>query len=156
MNADIVWGGLLVLGTVCATIQHYITKKSAESEIASLKMRLEFAKQETRIWRTTAYRHADDRNHAIHMAQYWRKQALNEHFGFEPEKAAPSPTVAEVVNEMMRYDALIQATGWTPAEAPSEVETVMTTNVPSESETTAQSAAAGAEESGARTVNCND
>lgn len=111
MNTDIVWGGLLVLGTVCATIQHYITKKSAESEIASLKMRLEFAKQETRIWKTTAYRHADDRNHAIHMAQYWRKQALNEHFGFEPEKAAPSPTVAEVVNEMMRYDALIQAAG---------------------------------------------
>lgn len=34
MNTDIVWGGLLVLGTVCATIQHYITKKSAESEIA--------------------------------------------------------------------------------------------------------------------------
>lgn len=49
MNTDIVWGGLLVLGTVCATIQHYITKKSAESEIASLKTRLEFAKQETRI-----------------------------------------------------------------------------------------------------------
>lgn len=44
MNTDIVWGGLLVLGTVCATIQHYITKKSAESEIASLKTRLEFAK----------------------------------------------------------------------------------------------------------------
>lgn len=39
MNTDIVWGGLLVLGTVCATIQHYITKKSAESEIASLKTR---------------------------------------------------------------------------------------------------------------------
>ena len=58
MNTDIVWGGLLVLGTVCATIQHYITKKSAESEIASLKMRLEFAKQETRIWKTTAYRHS--------------------------------------------------------------------------------------------------
>ena len=76
MNTDIVWGGLLVLGTVCATIQHYITKKSAESEIASLKMRLEFAKQETRIWKTTAYRHADDRNHAVHMAQYWRKQAF--------------------------------------------------------------------------------
>ncbi|WP_425366056.1 hypothetical protein [Gemmiger formicilis] len=131
MNTDIVWGGLLVLGTVCATIQHYITKKSAESEIASLKTRLEFAKQETRIWKTTAYRHADDRNHAIHMAQYWRKQALNEHFGFEPEKAAPSPTVAEVVNEMMRYDALIQAAGWapanSPAEAPSEGETVTTT-----------------------------
>lgn len=98
MNTDIVWGGLLVLGTVCATIQHYITKKSAESEIASLKTRLEFAKQETRIWKTTAYRHADERNHAVRMAQYWRKQALNEHFGFEPEKAAPSPTVAEVVN----------------------------------------------------------
>ena len=57
MNTDIVWGGLLVLGTVCATIQHYITKKSAESEIASLKTRLEFAKQETRIWKTTAYPH---------------------------------------------------------------------------------------------------
>ena len=118
MNTDIVWGGLLVLGTVCATIQHYITKKSAESEIASLKTRLEFAKQETRIWKTTAYRHADERNHAVRMAQYWRKQALNEHFGFEPEKAAPSPTVAEVVNEMMRYDALMQATGWTPAHEP--------------------------------------
>lgn len=51
MNTDIVWGGLLVLGTVCATIQHYITKKSSESEIASLKTRLEFAKQETRIWK---------------------------------------------------------------------------------------------------------
>lgn len=120
MNTDIVWGGLLVLGTVCATIQHYITKKSAESEITSLKMRLELAKQETRIWKTTAYRHADDRNHAVHMAQYWRKQALNEHFGFEPEKAAPSPTVAEVVNEMMRYDALIQATGWAPADSPAD------------------------------------
>ena len=131
MNTDIVWGGLLVLGTVCATIQHYITKKSAESEIASLKMRLEFAKQETRVWKTTAYRHADERNHAVRMAQYWRKQALNEHFGFEPEKAAPSPTVAEVVNEIMRYDALIQAAGWAPAnspvEAPSEGETVTTT-----------------------------
>ena len=91
MNTDIVWGGLLVLGTVCATIQHYITKKSAESEIASLKTRLEFAKQETRIWKATAYRHADERNHAVRMAQYWRKQALNEHFGFEPEKAAPTP-----------------------------------------------------------------
>nr|DAQ74656.1 MAG TPA: hypothetical protein [Caudoviricetes sp.] len=113
-------------------------------------MRLEFAKQETHIWKTTAYRHADDRNHAIHMAQYWRKQALNEHFGFEPEKAAPSPTVAEVVNEMMRYDALIQATGWAPADdpanAPSGGETVTTTNVPSETETTVQSAAVGAEE----------
>lgn len=150
MNTDIVWGGLLVLGTVCAMIQHYITKKSAESEITSLKMRLELAKQETRIWKTTAYRHADDRNHAIHMAQYWRKQALNEHFGFEPEKAAPSPTVAEVVNEMMRYDALIQATGWAPADnaadAPSEVESVTTTNVLDETETTVQSAATGAEE----------
>lgn len=151
MNTDIVWGGLLVLGTVCATIQHYITKKSAESEIASLKTRLEFAKQETRIWKTTAYRHADERNHAVRMAQYWRKQALNEHFGFEPEKAAPSPTVAEVVNEMMRYDALIQATGWapadTPSDAPSEGETVTTTtNVLGETETTVQSAAAGAEE----------
>lgn len=150
MNTDIVWGGLLVLGTVCATIQHYITKKSAESEIASLKMRLEFAKQETRIWKTTAYRHANDRNHAIHMAQYWRKQALNEHFGFEPEKAAPSPTVAEVVNEMMRYDALIQAAGWapanSPAEAPSEGETVTTTKVSDEAETATQSAAVGAEE----------
>ena len=123
MNTDIVWGGLLVLGTVCATIQHYITKKSAESEIASLKTRLEFAKQETRIWKTTAYRHADERNHAVRMAQYWRKQALNEHFGFEPEKAAPSPTVAEVVTE-----------------------TVTTTNVLGETETTVQSAAAGAEE----------
>ena len=82
----------------------------------------------------------------------WRKQALNEHFGFEPEKAAPSPTVAEVVNEMMRYDALIQATGWTPAhdpdDAPAEAETVTTTNVLGETETTIQSAAAGAEESG--------
>lgn len=127
MNTDIVWGGLLVLGTVCATIQHYITKKSAESEIASLKTRLEFAKQETRIWKTTAYRHADERNH-----------------GFEPEKAAPSPTVAEVVNEMM------QATGWTPADnpadAPSEGETVTTTNVLDETETTTQSAAVDAEE----------
>lgn len=138
MNTDIVWGGLLVLGTVCATIQHYITKKSAESEIASLKTRLEFAKQETRIWKTTAYRHADERNHAVRMAQYWRKQALNEHFGFEPEKAAPSPTVAEVVNEMMRYDALIQA--------PSEGETVTTTKVSDEAETATQSAAVGAEE----------
>jgi len=87
------------------------------------------------------------------MAQYWRKQALNEHFGFEPEKAVPSPTVAEVVNEMMRYDALIQATGWTPAhdpdDAPAEAETVTTTtNVLGETETTIQSAAAGAEESG--------
>ena len=117
MNTDIVWGGLLVLGTVCATIQHYITKKSAESEIASLKMRLEFAKQETRIWKITAYRHADDRNHAVRMAQYWRKQALNEHFGFEPEKAAPS-----------------------------EDETVTTTNVSDETETATQSAAVGAEE----------
>ena len=150
MNTDIVWGGLLVLSTVCATIQHYITKKSAESEIASLKMRLEFAKQETRIWKTTAYRHADERNHAVRMAQYWRKQALNEHFGFEPEKAAPSPTVAEVVNEMMRYDALIQATGWAPADNPSdgasEGETVTTTKVSDEAETATQSAAVGAEE----------
>lgn len=85
------------------------------------------------------------------MAQYWRKQALNEHFGFEPEKAAPSPTVAEVVNEMMRYDALIQATGWapadSPADAPSEGETVTTANVPSETETATQSAAVGAKES---------
>lgn len=117
MNTDIVWGGLLVLGTVCATIQHYITKKSAESEIASLKTRLEFAKQETRIWKTTAYRHADERNHAVRMAQYWRKQALNEHFGFEPEKAAPS-----------------------------EGETVTTTKVSDEAETATQSAAVGAEE----------
>ena len=160
MNADIVWGGLLVLGTVCATIQHYITKKSAESEIESLKKRLDLAKQETHIWKTTAYRRADDMHHAIHMAQYWRKQALNEHFGFKQESAAPSPTVAEVVNEMMRYDALIQATGWAPADspanAPSEGETVTTTNVPSETETTAQSDAAGAEESGARMVNCDD
>lgn len=152
MNTDIVWGGLLVLGTVCATIQHYITKKSAESEIASLKTRLEFAKQETRIWKTTAYRHADERNHAVRMAQYWRKQALNEHFGFEPEKAAPSPTVAEVVNEMMRYDALIQAAGWapanSPAEVPSEGETVTTTKVSDEAETATQSAAVGAEEGG--------
>jgi hypothetical protein len=151
VNTDIVWGGLLVLGTVCATIQHYITKKSAGSEIASLKTRLEFAKQETRIWKTTAYRHADERNHAVRMAQYWRKQALNEHFGFEPEKAAPSPTVAEVVNEMMRYDALIQATGWapadSPADAPSEGETVTIANVPSETETATQSAAVGAKES---------
>lgn len=150
MNTDIVWGGLLVLGTVCATIQHYITKKSAESEIASLKTRLEFAKQETRIWKSTAYRHADERNHAVRMAQYWRKQALNEHFGFEPEKAAPSPTVAEVVNEMMRYDALIQATGWAPADNPSdgasEGETVTTTKVSDEAETATQSAAVGAEE----------
>ena len=152
MNTDIVWGGLLVLGTVCATIQHYITKKSAESEIASLKTRLEFAKQETRIWKTTAYRHADERNHAVRMAQYWRKQALNEHFGFEPEKAAPSPTVAEVVNEMVRYDALIQATGWAPADdpadAPSEGETVTITNVSDKTETATQSAAVDAEESG--------
>lgn len=85
------------------------------------------------------------------MAQYWRKQALNEHFGFEPEKAAPSPTVAEVVNEMMRYDALIQATGWAPADipadAPSEGETVTIANVPSETETATQSAAVGAKES---------
>ncbi|UWF81936.1 MAG: hypothetical protein [Bacteriophage sp.] len=150
MNTDIVWGGLLVLGTVCATIQHYLTKKSAESEISSLKTRLEFAKQETRIWKTTAYRHADERNHAVRMAQYWRKQALNEHFGFEPEKAALSPTVAEVVNEMMRYDALIQATGWTPADnpadSPSEGETVTTTNVLDETESATQSAAVGAEE----------
>lgn len=150
MNADIVWGGLLVLGTVCATIQHYITKKSAESEIESLKKRLDFAKQETQMWRTAAYRNADDRNHAIHMAQYWRTQAINEHFGFKPKKAAPSPTVTEVVNEMMRYDALMQATGWTPAhdpaEAPSEGETVTTTNVLGETETTVQSAATGAEE----------
>ena len=84
------------------------------------------------------------------MAQYWRKQALNEHFGFEPEKAAPSPTVAEVVNEMMRYDALIQAAGWapanSPAEAPSEGETVTTTKVSDEAETATQSAAVGAEE----------
>ena len=84
------------------------------------------------------------------MAQYWRKQALNEHFGFEPEKAAPSPTVAEVVNEMMRYDALIQATGWTPADNPSdgasEGETVTTTKVSDEAETATQSAAVGAEE----------
>lgn len=116
MNTDIVWGGLLVLGTVCATIQHYITKKSAESEIASLKTRLEFAKQETRIWKTTAYRHADERNHAVRMAQYWRKQALNEHFGFEPENA------------------------------PSEGETVTTTKVSDEAETATQSAAVGAEE----------
>lgn len=116
----------------------------------SLKTSLEFAKQETRIWKTTAYRHADERNHAVRMAQYWRKQALNEHFGFEPEKAAPSPTVAEVVNEMMRYDALIQATGWapadSPADAPSEGETVTTANVPSETETATQSAAVGVEE----------
>lgn len=84
------------------------------------------------------------------MAQYWRKQALNEHFGFEPEKAALSPTVAEVVNEMMRYDALIQATGWTPADnpadSPSEGETVTTTNVLDETESATQSAAVGAEE----------
>lgn len=115
-----------------------------------LKTRLEFAKQETRIWKTTAYRHADERNHAVRMAQYWRKQALNEHFGFEPEKAAPSPTVAEVVNEMMRYDALIQATGWAPAGNPSdgasEGETVTTTKVSDEAETATQSAAVGAEE----------
>ena len=81
------------------------------------------------------------------MAQYWRKQALNEHFGFEPEKAAPSPTVAEVVNEMMRYDALIQAAGWapanSPAEAPSKGETVTTTKVSDEAETATQSAEEG-------------
>lgn len=150
MNTDIVWGGLLVLGTVCATIQHYITKKSAESEIESLKKRLDLAKQETHIWKTTAYRRADDMYHAVHMAQYWRTQALNEHFGFKPKKPAPSPTVAEVVNEMARYDALIQATGWTaaddPAEAPSEAETVTTTNVLGETKTTVQRPAAGAEE----------
>lgn len=150
MNADIVWGGLLVLGTVCATIQHYITKKSAESEIESLKKRLDLAKQETHIWKTTAYRRADDMQHAIHMAQYWRTQALNEHFGIKQESAAPSPTVAEVVNEMMRYDALIQATGWapvdSPADAPFEGETVTTANVSGETETATQSAAVGAEE----------
>ena len=147
MNADIVWGGLLVLGTVCATIQHYITKKSAESEIESLKKRLDLANDSLGNY---AYRRADDMHHAIHMAQYWRTQALNEHFGFKQESAAPSPTVAEVVNEMMRYDALIQATGWmpadSPADAPSEGETVTTTNVSDETEATAQSAAVGAEE----------
>lgn len=51
---------------------------------------------------------------------------------------------------MMRYDALIQATGWTPADspadAPSEDETVTTTNVSDETETATQSTAVGAEE----------
>lgn len=51
---------------------------------------------------------------------------------------------------MMRYDALIQATGWapadSPADAPSEGETVTTANVPSETETATQSAAVGVEE----------
>ena len=171
MNTDIVWGGLLALGAVYAAVQHYIFKKSAESEIASLKMRLELAEQETRIWKNTAYRHADERNHAVRMAQYWRKQALNEHFGFEPEKAAPSPTVTEVVNEMMQYDALIQATGWAPADiatdTPSEVGSATTANVSDESEAAAQSTAVGAEDGqtatfsycpdrGARMVNYND
>lgn len=43
-----------------------------------------------------------------------------------------------------------------PDDAPSEGETVTTTKVSDEAETTVQSATAGAEESGARMVNCND